>query len=175
MSTDVKHADVDLLIDSLATGLRDHLAGNGINNAVMVGIHSGGVWVAERLYSILQLDEGLGSLDIAFYRDDFTRIGVHPQVKPSSLPFDIDGRHVVLIDDVLYTGRTIRAAMNELFDYARPASVTLAVLVDRGGRELPIQADVTALKMRLGEGEQIKLTGPEPLQLERQKTAVGAD
>ncbi len=80
----------------------------------------------------------LGTLDVSFYRDDFERIGLHPQVKPSDIPFEVEGRHIVLVDDVLYTGRTIRAALNELFDYGRPESVRLAALVDRGGRELPI-------------------------------------
>jgi len=92
---------------------------------------------------------------------------VNPQVKPSELPFDVEGRHLVLVDDVLYTGRTIRAALNELFDYGRPDSVTLAVLVDRGGRELPIQPDVVGAGLDLAPHEHIKLTGPAPLALAR--------
>ncbi len=91
----------------------------------------------------------LGSLDISFYRDDFTRIGMNPQVKPSDLPFSVDARHIILVDDVLYTGRTVRAAMNEIFDYGRPASIMLATLVDRGGRELPIQANVVGQHLEL--------------------------
>ena len=95
---------------------------------------------------------------------------MHPRVTPSNLPFDVEGRHIVLVDDVLYTGRTIRAAMNEIFDYGRPASITLAVLIDRGGRELPIQADVTGNTLQLKPGEHVKLLGPEPLALEISKT-----
>jgi pyrimidine operon attenuation protein/uracil phosphoribosyltransferase len=90
---------------------------------------------------------------------------MNPQVKPSHLPFDVDGRHIILVDDVLYTGRTVRAALNELFDYGRPNSVILAVLVDRGGRELPIEADVVGIRLKLGGDENVKLSGPDPLQL----------
>jgi pyrimidine operon attenuation protein/uracil phosphoribosyltransferase len=96
-------------------------------------------------------------LDIAFYRDDFSRIGLHPETKPSHLPFDVEDRRILLLDDVLYTGRTIRAAMNLLFDYGRPAAIRLAVLVDRGGRELPICADYAGLKLDLAEDEHISL------------------
>ncbi len=132
----------------------------------MVGIHTGGVWIARQLHSLLGIEAPLGELDISFYRDDFTRIGMNPQVRPSQLPFSVDDRQIILVDDVLHTGRTIRAAMNELFDYGRPASITLAVLVERDGRELPIEAAVTGQHMELGEQEHVKLTGPEPLQLE---------
>ncbi len=131
----------------------------------MIGIHTGGVWVAQQLHQRLKLNEPLGTLDISFYRDDFTRIGIHPQVQPSTLPLSVDGRHIILVDDVLYTGRTIRAAFNELFDYGRPASIMLAVLVERDGRELPIQADAVGQHVSLKAGEQIKLQGPEPLTL----------
>ncbi len=110
-----------------------------------MGIYTGGVWIAQRLHQLLRLECPLGTLDISFYRDDFTRVGMNPQVKPSLLPVSIEDRHVILVDDILNTGRTIRAALNELFDYGRPASILLAVLVDRGGRELPIQADVVGV------------------------------
>lgn len=163
--------DVDTLIAAMADQLRAQLAALKRTDAAMVGIHTGGVWVAERLHRLLGLQTPLGSLDISFYRDDFTRIGMNPQVRPSDLPFDIDDRHIVLVDDVLHTGRTIRAALNELFDYGRPASILLAVLVERSGRELPIEADVIGRKMDLATGEHVKLTGPEPLTLELQKTA----
>jgi pyrimidine operon attenuation protein/uracil phosphoribosyltransferase len=133
---------------------------------VMVGIHTGGVWVAEALHQLLGIQEPLGALDISFYRDDFTRIGMNPQVKPSQLPFSLEDRHIILVDDVLHTGRTIRAAMNELFDYGRPASISLAVLVERDGRELPVEAQVTGIKIELAENEHVKLSGPEPLSLE---------
>jgi pyrimidine operon attenuation protein/uracil phosphoribosyltransferase len=114
---------------------------------------------------MLEIKEPLGSLSINFYRDDFTRIGLHPRVLPSDLPFDVNDRNIILIDDVLHTGRTIRAALNEIFDYGRPASVSLGVLVDRQGRELPIAPDVTAETIALGSKEHIKLTGPYPLEL----------
>jgi pyrimidine operon attenuation protein/uracil phosphoribosyltransferase len=136
----------------------------------MVGIHTGGVWVAERLHRLLGIETPLGSLDISFYRDDFTRIGMNPQVRPSELPFPVDDRHLILVDDVLHTGRTVRAALNELFDYGRPASIALAVLVERDGRELPIEANVVGRHMRLSDNEHVKLTGPEPLALEVQRT-----
>ena len=157
--------DAEFLIEAMAVQLRELLARRGIADPALVGIHTGGVWVAERLRQRLGLATPLGQLDISFYRDDFSRIGVNPQVRPSELPFDVDGRHLVLIDDVLYTGRTIRAALNELFDYGRPASVLLAVLVDRGGRELPIEAHVAGSRLELPPGSHIRLTGPEPLQL----------
>ncbi|HED19618.1 MAG TPA: bifunctional pyr operon transcriptional regulator/uracil phosphoribosyltransferase PyrR [Gammaproteobacteria bacterium] len=136
------------------------------DRTAMVGIHTGGVWIAEGLHRILDIQEPLGVLDISFYRDDFTRIGMNPQVKPSQLPFTLDDRDIILVDDVLHTGRTIRAAMNELFDYGRPASILLATLVERSGRELPIEANVVGLAMELAPGEQVKLSGPEPLALE---------
>jgi pyrimidine operon attenuation protein/uracil phosphoribosyltransferase len=157
--------DIEQLLDKMAAELRARLAARQASNPLMIGIHSGGVWVAERLHALLDLEESLGQLDISFYRDDFTRIGLNPAVRPSQLPFTVDERHIILVDDVLYTGRTIRAALNEIFDYGRPDSVTLAVLVDRGGRELPIQADVVGTSMSLTAHEHVKLSGPEPLQL----------
>lgn len=163
--------EVDALLDAMTTQLRNILTTRGLTEPAMVGIHTGGVWIAKQLHQRLGLQVPLGSLDISFYRDDFTRIGMNPQVRPSDLPFDIDDRHIILVDDVLHTGRTIRAALNELFDYGRPASILLAVLVERSGRELPIEADVVGRKMHLVAGEHVKLTGPEPLTLELQKTA----
>lgn len=136
------------------------------DRTAMVGIHTGGVWIAQALHRILRIQAPLGVLDISFYRDDFTRIGMNPQVKPSQLPFTLDDRNIILVDDVLHTGRTIRAAMNELFDYGRPASILLATLVERSGRELPIEANVVGVRMELAPGEQVKLSGPDPLALE---------
>jgi pyrimidine operon attenuation protein / uracil phosphoribosyltransferase len=127
--------DVDPLIAQMGKAIAPTLT----PDTVIVGIHTGGVWVAERLHALLGCKQPLGMLDISFYRDDFSRIGLHPQVKPSNLPFDLEGRDILLVDDVLHSGRTVRAAMNELFDYGRPASIRLAVLVDRGGHELPIR------------------------------------
>jgi pyrimidine operon attenuation protein/uracil phosphoribosyltransferase len=163
--TAVMKYDVEQLLHKLAEGLQAQLKSRQVTNPLMIGIHSGGVWVAERLHALLQLKEPLGKLDISFYRDDFTRIGLNPAVRPSQLPFTVDGRHIILVDDVLYTGRTVRAALNEIFDYGRPDSVLLAVLVDRGGRELPVQADVVGQSMALSSHEHVKLSGPAPLQL----------
>ena len=126
-------------------------------NTVLVGIHSGGAWVARRLGERLNLTSPIGLLDISFYRDDFGKRGLHPQVKPTSLPFDVEGRPLILIDDVLFTGRTTRAAINELFDYGRPASIKLAVLADRGDRELPICAEFCAWKVSLADNQELVL------------------
>ena len=105
------------------------------------------------------VSEPLGLLDISFYRDDFSEIGIHPQVQPSELPFSVEGRTILLVDDVLYTGRTIRAALNEIFDYGRPQRVILAVLIDRDGRQIPIQADCVGAQIELETGQRIKLVG----------------
>jgi pyrimidine operon attenuation protein/uracil phosphoribosyltransferase len=156
---------IDQLLTSMAESLKGLLRQREIANPALVGIHSGGVWVAEYLHNLLDVSTPLGSLDISFYRDDFTRIGMHPRVKPSELPFDVDGRHLILVDDVLYTGRTVRAALDEIFDYGRPDSVLLAALIDRGGRELPIEPNVVGARLRLSPDENVKLTGPEPLRL----------
>lgn len=128
--------DAETLLANLLEKIRPGIS----KNLALVGIHTGGVWIAERLHRDLKLATPLGTLDVSFYRDDYERIGLHPQVKPSSIPFEVEGRDIMLVDDVLYTGRTIRAAMNELFDYGRPATIRLAALIDRGGRELPIAA-----------------------------------
>lgn len=157
--------DVDLLLEQMAAQLERILDDRDIENPLMIGIHSGGVWVAERLHGLLDMSEPIGKLDISFYRDDFTRIGLNPAVRPSQLPSTVDDRHIVLVDDVLYTGRTIRAALNEIFDFGRPASVLLAVLVDRSGRELPIAADVIGQHLDLVDTEHVKLSGPAPLTL----------
>ncbi|MEW5791085.1 MAG: bifunctional pyr operon transcriptional regulator/uracil phosphoribosyltransferase PyrR [Pseudomonadota bacterium] len=153
--------EIEPILDQMAAQLRPLLA----EDAAMVGIYTGGVWVAQALHQRLGLETELGQVDISFYRDDFTRIGLHPEVRASHIPFDVDNRVIILVDDVLHTGRTIRAALNEIFDYGRPARIVLAVLVDRDGRELPIQADVIGLHRRLAAGVQIKLTGPAPLRL----------
>jgi pyrimidine operon attenuation protein/uracil phosphoribosyltransferase len=163
--------DVETLIHRMEHDLRLHIDSGALRDPLMIGIHTGGVWIAQRLHAALGLSESLGKLSIAFYRDDFTHIGLHPQVSPSSLPFDIEGRDIILVDDVLYTGRTIRAAMNELFDFGRPARLLLAVLCDRPGRELPIQADVLGASFMLDHHEEIVLSGPEPLSLSIEQKA----
>ena len=157
---------IEPLLAALVASLRARLAEHNIVDPRLVGIHSGGVWLAQHLSQALGLAEPIGELDISFYRDDFTRVGMHPTVRPSRIPWDVEARHLVLVDDVLYTGRTIRAALNEIFDYGRPASVTLAVLVSRNGRELPIEAGACGARLTLPPNQQIKLRGPEPLHLE---------
>jgi pyrimidine operon attenuation protein/uracil phosphoribosyltransferase len=123
----------------------------------IVGIYSGGAWLAERLAAELGLEERLGFIDVSFYRDDYAEKGLHAEVKPSQIPFEVDGATIILVDDVLYTGRTTRAAINELFDYGRPARIMLAALVDRGGRELPIAPDFVAETVSLKAGQRLVL------------------
>jgi pyrimidine operon attenuation protein/uracil phosphoribosyltransferase len=115
----------------------------------IVGIHRGGWLLVERLYEEIEDSFPIGMIDISFYRDDIGRMGLHPQVRPSKIFFEVDDCHILLVDDVLYTGRTVRAAMNEMFDYGRPASITLAVLVDRGGRELPLCPQIVGAIMEV--------------------------
>jgi pyrimidine operon attenuation protein/uracil phosphoribosyltransferase len=146
--------DANTLIARLAEAIAPAFA----PDTLIVGIHTGGVWVAERLHVLLGCRQPLGTLDISFYRDDFSRVGLHPQVKPSSLPFDLEGRDILLVDDVMYTGRTVRAAMNELFDYGRPASIRLAVLIDRGGHELPIRPDFAGFTLAVPGHQNINLS-----------------
>lgn len=145
--------DAEQLLATLAEKIRPLLA----DNIALVGIHSGGAWLAERLQTMLGGEVLLGTLDISFYRDDFGRIGLHPQIKPTQIPFEVEGRHIILVDDVLYTGRTIRGAMNELFDYGRPAKITLAVLVDRGGREMPVEAQLVGARLELAPQQSLEL------------------
>lgn len=134
-------------------------------NSALVGIHSGGVWLVERLVAHLhQLSANppeIGTLDISFYRDDFSKRGLHADTKPSQIPFEVQDKHIILVDDVFHTGRTIRAAMNELFDYGRPASISLAVLVDRGGRELPIVPQIAAAHIPLPRDKNLQLLRDE--------------
>jgi len=148
-------------MDNTVSNAIDHLAeqvsSSTIDEPLLIGIHTGGVWIAEILHRKISFNEELGTLDISFYRDDFSRVGLNPQVKASTLPFAIEDRNIILIDDVLYTGRTIRAALNEIFSYGRPASVQLGVLIKRTGRELPIQPDFTGMELDLGSHQQAKL------------------
>src|SRR5512137_356281 len=144
--------DAEAVYRSLAARLREEVVGRDVR---LVGVHTGGVWLAQRLKEDLHVAHEVGILDISFYRDDFSRSGLNPSVKPSSIAFDVEGADIVLVDDVLYTGRTVRAAMNELFDYGRPARIDLAVLIDRGGRELPVQP--TAVGRRIEVPEEISV------------------
>ena len=126
-------------------------------DAAFVGIYSGGAWVAERLVQRLGA-RPLGFIDVAYYRDDYARSGLKPNTRRTSLPFEVDGATIVLVDDVLYTGRSVRAAVNELFDFGRPERVELAVLVDRGGRELPIEATYTGARVAVTRDNTVVLS-----------------
>ena len=152
--------DVSQLIESICTQLK--LKSIYQQSPKMIGIRTGGEWVAQTIHEKLGLPDELGVIDISFYRDDFSKIGLNPTVKPSSIPWEVDNQHIILVDDVLYTGRTTRAALNEIFDYGRPASVTLVTLLDRKGcRELPFQADIIGMTIECSQT--IKLNGPTPL------------
>lgn len=168
MSTET--IDFDATLKQMATEIKALVKNYKTDAIMMVGIRTGGIWIAQRLHDLLKLKTPLGELNISFYRDDFSTLGLHPEVKPSKLPVDITDKHIILVDDVFYTGRTIRAAMNEIFDYGRPASIRLAVLIDRNEHELPISADVIGKSLTLNRGEHVKLSGPEPLALEITRT-----
>jgi pyrimidine operon attenuation protein/uracil phosphoribosyltransferase len=146
--------DAEAIYRSLLAHARERYAGRDIR---LVGIHTGGVWLAERLRSDIKVEAPIGQLDPSFYRDDFDTTGLHANVRPSSIGFEVAGAHIVLVDDVLYTGRTIRAAMNELFDHGRPAAIDLAVLVDRGGRELPVAASLVGSTIEVPAGVSVVL------------------
>ena len=128
----------------------------------MVGVYTGGLWLAERLHQALGIASPLGALDISFYRDDFSTSGLHHTVHPSQIPFEVDGAEILLVDDVLYTGRTIRAAMDAIMDYGRPCTIKLAVLVDRGHRELPIRADFVGKNVPTSARERVKVLLADP-------------
>ena len=147
--------DAEALYEALRDGVRRLLADRP--DAALVGIWSGGAWLAARLQSDLKLSGEPGVISSALHRDDFGERGLAAGAGATRLPFSVEGRHIVLVDDVLYTGRTIRAVLNELFDYGRPASVKLAVLVDRGGRELPVQADFAAARVVLPDTQSLQL------------------
>lgn len=162
--------EIPALLSKLETELKTLISLRKLENPLMIGIHSGGAWVAEHLHQRLNIQEPLGVMDISFYRDDFSQIGMNPKVKPSQLPAHMEGRDIILIDDVFYTGRTIRAALNEIFDYGRPNQVVLGVLIERDGRQIPLQPDCVGCTITLPAGQRIKLTGPDPLGIHIQST-----
>jgi len=168
---------VGILIEKLTQALKPYFSPNQSpeEQPIIVGIETGGFWIAKAIHQSIAPDTDLGRLNISFYRDDFTKKGLHPTVNPSSLPPNIDGKTVILIDDVLHSGRTIRAAMNEIFDYGRPLRIILAILIDRGEREIPIQPDIVGDTIQLEPGNHIKLEGPDPLQLTIKLLADHAD
>src|SRR5688500_1612977 len=125
--------------------------------SAMVGLYTGGAWLAERLHAMLGMKTPLGLMDIAFYRDDYAARGLKHDPKRTKIPFDVNGCDLLLVDDVLYSGRTVRAAMNELFDYGRPESISLVVLADRGGRQLPICAQHCGARLEVPSGMRLRL------------------
>lgn len=160
-----KNYNINALLDTLVQKIQQWMQTSGISDPLLVGIHTSGVWIAQELHKRLQLPSDPGELSITFYRDDFSRVGLHSQSKPSVLPA-VDNHHILLVDDILYTGRTLRGAMNELFDYGRPASITAVVLIAREGRELPIEAQIVALREEPGKGFMYRVSGPNPLSLD---------
>lgn len=145
--------DAEAQCQALAAAIRPQLR----PDTALVGIFSGGAWIAERLAQILAIAHPVGFIDVSFYRDDFEQIGLHPNVKPTAIPFTVEGRHLILCDDVLQSGRTTRAALNVLFDFGRPANVELAVLADRGGRELPVSARYCAWQAEPADNQMLIL------------------
>ena len=147
------HLDAEALYGELLAAVRALVQ----PGSVLVGIWRGGAWLAERLHRDLELAGEHGVITSALHRDDFSSRGLAASADPTRLPFEVEGRHIVLVDDVLHTGRTIRAVINELYDFGRPASVALVVLVDRGGRELPICAACSAARVTLPAGQRLRL------------------
>jgi pyrimidine operon attenuation protein / uracil phosphoribosyltransferase len=152
-----KLTTADELFQRLADAMRPRVS----PDTVLIGIHTGGVWIAERLHQLLGIKAAMGSIDVSYHRDDLHIGGGRHGGRASQLPFNVEGAHVVIVDDVLATGRTIRAAMNELFDYGRPAKIDLAVLIDRGGRELPIAATWCGEAVTLPASQMLELTKNE--------------
>lgn len=146
-----------IAVEPLLASMLAEIKALQLDAPLLIGIHTGGAWLASYLHHALNLSARLGSLDISFYRDDFSRIGLHPSVKSSDLPEAIDDRQIILVDDVLHTGRTIRAALNEIFSYGRPAMIKLVVALERPGRELPIRADVIGKSIPLAANQQAKI------------------
>ena len=160
--------------EELLARLAERMRASVTPETALIGIHTGGVWLAQRLHKALALRQPLGTIDVSFYRDDYGSRGLHPKVKPSNIPFEVADADIILVDDVLYTGRTIRAAMNELFDYGRPQSIRLAALIDRGGRQLPIAAQFVGAEVSAADGEQIELRKNEKDQLSLVLSRPGA-
>jgi pyrimidine operon attenuation protein/uracil phosphoribosyltransferase len=154
--------DAEAIYRQLALRAREAYAGETLK---LVGVHTGGVWLAERLKKDLNVADPVGILDVSFYRDDFDQSGLKPAVRPSQIAFDVAGSHILLVDHVLNTGRTVRAAMNEIFDYGRPAKIDLAVLIDRGGRELPIAAGIVGATIELPHEVPVVLVRDDDYQL----------
>lgn len=146
--------DAEALLEALIARMRGAVA----YEAAFVGIYSGGAWLADRLAAAIPGEHRVGYIDVSFYRDDYAKSGLKPNPKRTALPFDVAGATIVLVDDVLYTGRSVRAAINELFDFGRPSAIELAVLVDRGGRELPIEATYVGARLAVARDLNLVLT-----------------
>jgi pyrimidine operon attenuation protein/uracil phosphoribosyltransferase len=146
--------DPETLLTEITTKIQAQLQ----PNSALVGIHSGGVWILNRVLETLKKDIPHGMLDAAMYRDDYAKRGLKNAPKPSNIAFDVTDKHIILIDDIFYTGRTTRAAMNEIFDYGRPASITLAVLINRGGAELPIAPNIVGAEILLKPNQNLQLS-----------------
>jgi pyrimidine operon attenuation protein/uracil phosphoribosyltransferase len=172
--TDASLPDAEVTLGRLAEKMRGAVA----FDAKLIGIHSGGAWVAERLGGMLPGEHPVGYIDVSFYRDDYAQKGLRPKLASTTLPFEVAGSRIVLVDDVLYTGRSVRAAINELFDYGRPESIELAVLIDRGGRELPVQATYVGARLAVARNLSIvlqrRLDGSLELSVEPAEGAAGA-
>jgi len=149
--------DIERALDRIALQILER--NQRTEELVIVGIHTGGVFLADRLHRIIEKREKIklpsGSLDITLYRDDWSRVSQNPIVKKTDISFEVEGKILILVDDVLYTGRTIRAALDAIMDFGRPSSIQLAVLVDRGGRELPIQPDYTGMDIQIDPDQHI--------------------
>lgn len=150
---------------ALAEQIEALIAAAGGASPVVVGIHTGGLWVARALARDLSLGEDVGEIDIGFHRDDFGERGIQQRIRPTRIPGTLEGRPVLLVDDVIHTGRTVRAALNAIFEFGRPDRVWLAALVSRPGRQLPIQPDAVGAELDLPENLRVRLSGPVPLKL----------
>jgi len=153
----MKLPDAEKLCAQLVAELKPRIG----PKTAMVGLYTGGAWLAERLHPMLGLKNPLGLMDIAFYRDDYAARGLKHDPKRTKIPFDVNGAEILLVDDILYSGRTVRAAMNELFDYGRPASIALVVLADRSGRQLPICAQHIGARVEVPAGQRLRLNREE--------------
>ncbi|OIP48908.1 MAG: bifunctional pyr operon transcriptional regulator/uracil phosphoribosyltransferase PyrR [Deltaproteobacteria bacterium CG_4_10_14_3_um_filter_60_8] len=150
-------ADIDRSLNRIAMQILEY--NHGLDDLAIIGIHTGGVFLADRIWNILQAKENReipkGSLDISLYRDDWSLATQNPVVQKTDITFGVEGQTLILVDDVLYTGRTIRAAMDAIMDFGRPRAIQLAVLIDRGGRELPIQADFSGRQVKVSADEHV--------------------
>jgi len=150
---------IDLLVKELSKKFLD-------DQFKLIGVRRGGYWIAKQIFDLLDNAIDLGELDISFYRDDFSQIGLNPKIKPSNIQFDVTDQHIVLVDDIMHTGRTVRAGLNEIFDYGRPKKVTFVCVFELEDRELPIRPDICLQTLQLQPSQRIKLHGPQNMYFE---------